>query len=236
MSRTGSTTPPIGGARDEPAAKRLAGLVARPTPARIGDITRYSAFVGIMRYALPITAVVILGLVVVWPLVSGQEEGFRVTYASISEVDGSLRMVNARYIGTDSKGRPFTVTAAEAIQDENDDERVTLKTIAGDMFVENGSWTAVSADEGLYQRTADVLDLKGNVSVYSDEGHELHTEEATLNLKDGTGMGDKPVQGQGPLGLLEGDRFTVSEGGSTLLISGNVKATIFPESKSEGKP
>lgn len=236
MSPGKSTSPPFGGGRDG-APKRLAGLIARRAPARAEEIARYSAFVLAMRYALPITAVFLLGLVVVWPLVSGRQDGFRVTYASISQVDGSLRMINARYMGTDTGGRPYTITAAEAIQDENDEERVTLKTIAGDTFLEGGSWTTVTANEGLYVRAANTLDLKGNVSVYSDKGHELHTEEATLNLNDGTGMGNRPVHGQGPLGLIEGDRFTVSEGGATLLLNGNVKATIFPQGEAgKNKP
>jgi len=229
---SGPVTPTTGlGSAPTIPPKRLAGLMARNAPATAGQITRYSAFVGIMRYALPAIAVVLLGLIVVWPLVSGRQDGFRVTYASISSIDGSLRMVNARYIGTDDKGQPYTVTAAEAIQEENNDERIFLKTIDGDMFIENGSWTAVSADHGLYERTANKLNLQGNVSVYSDEGHELHTEEANLDLQAGTAQGERPVQGQGPLGLIEGDRFQVTDGGATLLLSGNVKATVFPRSE-----
>ncbi|MGD9538271.1 MAG: LPS export ABC transporter periplasmic protein LptC [Alphaproteobacteria bacterium] len=215
------------------APERLAGFIAGRAAAPAARTGRYSAFVGVMRYALPLSAVLLLGLIVVWPLVSGREDGFRVTYSTSVQEDGSLKMLNARYIGTDDKGQPYTVTAVEAVPNAVDTTLVSLKTLAADMFVKDGSWLAMTANEGLYDRDASTLDLAGDVTLFSDEGHELHTESAHIEIAAGTADGDRPVAGQGPLGLIEGDAFRVTERGDNLFLFGNVKVTVFPKGANE---
>lgn len=214
---------------DRGPSKRLAGLVARRAGASAARIGRYSAFVGVMRYVLPLVAVLLLGLVVVWPLASGREDGFRVTYSARIQEDGSLKMLHARYIGTDNRSQPYTVTADEAVPSTVDASVITLKTLATDMFVENGSWLAMTAKEGLYNRNPATLDLAGAVTVFSDRGHELHTESAHVEINSGTAEGDQAVSGQGPLGLIDGTGFRVTDHGANIVFLGRVKVTIFPK-------
>ena len=57
-------------------AYRLSGLQAKSFEGAAGQTTGYSNFVGIMRYILPMGALILLGLVVAWPLFTGREEGF----------------------------------------------------------------------------------------------------------------------------------------------------------------
>lgn len=217
---------------DHGPSHRLAELIARQSTEGSTRLGRYSVFVGVMRFALPAIAVLLLGLVVIWPLVSGREEGFRVTYASLTEVDGSLKMIKARYIGTDGKGQPFTLTADEALQDKDDADLIRLKNIVADTFAKGGAWHAMTANGGIYRRLRETLDLEGAVSVYSDRGQELHTERAHIDMKAGTAHGDAPVLGQGPFGLIEGSSFEASERGTVVLLKGGVKATIYPKAKS----
>lgn len=209
--------------------KRLVGLVAGGAGKSAARIGRYSAFVSVMRYALPLIAVLLLGLVVVWPLVSGREEGFRVTYSARVQEDGSLKMLNARYIGTDGKSQPYAITADEAVPSTVDATVITLKNLTADMFVNGGSWVALTAQEGLYNRVPATLDLAGKVTVHSDEGHELHTESAHIEINAGTAEGDQAVSGQGPLGLIDGTGFRITERGATILVLGPVKVTVFPK-------
>ena len=50
--------------------------------------SRYSGFVGLMRYLLPAVAACLLGLVVGWPLVSDGGEGIRIPLATDAGIDG----------------------------------------------------------------------------------------------------------------------------------------------------
>ena len=63
----------------------------------VGRPSRYSGFVGLMRYLLPAMAAALLGLVVAWPLLSDGQEGIHVPLIEDPEVDGRLTMVNASY-------------------------------------------------------------------------------------------------------------------------------------------
>jgi lipopolysaccharide export system protein LptC len=224
-SQTGGTLPPGG-----PPPPRLAGLQAPSREGAAGRTVGYSNFVGFMRYALPLGALVLLGLVVIWPLATGREEGFRISFSDAPDLDGSLRMVNARYLGADNRNQPYTVTAAEANQPEPNSPLVTLKDISADVFMDDsrGQWLALTAHEGLYQRDERYLDLAGDVSIFSDQGHEFHTARAHVDLAARTADGDAPVEGQGPLGLLQAGNFFLDDNARSMLFGGGVKMTVFP--------
>ena len=229
--RYGGTQPP----RDL-GAPRLAGLQARTREGAAERSGSYSNFVGIMRYGLPLIALLLLSLVVIWPVVTGREEGFRISFSDAPDLDGSLRMVNARYLGADDRKQPYTVTAAEASQTEPSSPLVTLKEVSADVFLEDasGQWFALSAREGLYDRDQRFLDLIGDVTIFSDQGHEFHTERAHVDLAGRTADGDLPVQGQGPFGLLQAGNFHVDDGKETMFFGGGVTMKIFP-SRQYGK-
>lgn len=201
--------------------------------ASAGNPDSYSGFVGLMRYLLPAVALILLGLVVAWPLMTGREEGFRISFSEEAETDSTLKMVKARYMGTDANNRPFTIMAEEASQPDSDSPIVHLKAIEADIFVDQArsEWLAVTADEGLYQRDAKLLDLAGDVTVYSDTGHELHTTAAHVDLPAGTAEGDEPVSGQGPFGLLDANSFTVTDRGQVMTFGGRVQVTVFPDAR-----
>ena len=228
-SQTGGTLPPGG-----PPRSRLAGLQARSHEGAAGRTVGYSNFVGVMRYALPLGALLLLGLIVIWPLATGREEGFRISFSDAPDLDGSLRMVNARYLGVDNRNQPYAVTAAEASQPEPNSPLVTLKDISADVFMDDssGQWLALTAREGLYQRDARYLDLAGDVSIFSDRGHKFHTARAHVDLAARTADGDAPLDGQGPLGLLQAGNFFLDDNARIMLFGGGVKMTVFPGGRS----
>ncbi len=195
----------------------------------------YSSFVGFMRYAMPLSAVVLLSLVVVWPLMTGREEGFRIEFTDRDTIDATPRMINARYLGMDERNQPFTVTAAEAVQPDPDSQLIHLRDITADMFVENSQaeWLAVTANRGVYEQDTQLLDLRGAVSLFSDAGHEFHTESAHVDLNAGIAEGDEPIAGQGPFGLIDAGNFRLVENGETLYFGGTVKLVIFPGTSNE---
>ena len=222
-----------GGAPPGPTTGRTPRLASLQVRSRVGDAGRaggYSNFVGFMRYALPLGALLLLGLVVVWPLATGREEGFRISFTDAPDLDGSLRMVNARYLGVDNRNQPYTVTAAEATQSEPNSPLVTLKDISADVFTDSnsGQWVALTAREGLYQRETRQLDLAGDVAIYSDQGHEIHTARAHVDLGARTADSDAPLVGQGPFGLLQAGNFYLDDNAQAMFFGGGVKMTVFP--------
>ena len=200
-----------------------------------GGPSSYSGFVGLMRYLLPAVAACLLGLVVGWPLVSDGGEGIHIPLATDAGIDGRLTMLNASYQGTDAKNRPFAVRGKEAFQPESDSPIVHLSGVEADIFTDpaqNGV-LALSANEGLYQRDAESLDLAGDVTVRSDAGHEFVTTEAHIDLPAGVATGREPVSGKGPHGLLDAGNFALLERGEVMTFGGRVRVTLFPHALEE---
>ena len=216
----------VGGAR---AAGRLRHY--RAGGGSVGGPGSYSDFVGLMRYLLPTLAAALLGLVVAWPLISGGEEGFHVPLGEDAGIDGRLTMVNASYQGTDPKNRPFTIRGDEAFQTDSKSPIVYITGIGADLFVGGGKnrQLAMTAREGVYDRDSEFLDLSGDVTVRSDEGHEFHTASAHIDLPAGVARGDEPVSGTGPHGLLDAGNFALIERGKIMTFGGRVRMTVYPD-------
>jgi lipopolysaccharide export system protein LptC len=225
MSGIGGTTP-IGGASAK--RRRLAGLGPRHGGATIRVNARYTVFVALMRYALPLVALALFILVVVWPMLTGTEEGFRLTFATADQDEsGALMMTNARYVGVDNKDQSYTVTAELATQPAPDSNIIVLDRPQADIRLADGGWLALSAKHGVYYRDKDILDLEGEVNGFSDLGYEFRTESARIDLVKGEASGKQPVEGQGPLGVLAAQGFRVLGEGATFHFNGPVKLVVF---------
>ena len=216
-------------AEQENKRERLIAIDARDRAAitHIGE--GYSLFARLMRYALPIVAIVLLAIVVVWPLISGREDGFRLSFTPADPSDsGPLVMENARYIGIDSRNQSYTVIAEQAIQESAEADLIELVTPKADIILSDNGWLALTADRGNYFRSSEILDLAGRVNSFSDKGFEMRTEAARVELAQGRASGSLPVEGQGPLGVLDAVGFELIDGGAIIRFGGPVRLVIYP--------
>jgi lipopolysaccharide export system protein LptC len=210
-------TRPGAGARPEPPSP----------PPRAGD--RYSRFVVMMKITLPLIAAVLVGLVVVWPQFRDVREGFRIEIARLALSLGGQQVSNARFTGSDARGRPFTIIADSAVQAEGQPDQIRLEHPKADITMQNGAWIASSADTGRFFRTAQVLELSGGVSLFHDQGFEMHSASAQLDLKRGTAEGDERVDGHGPTGTISAAGFRVLDNGARVFFTGPAKLVLRPD-------
>ncbi len=200
------------------------------TAALAREAARHARFVGIMKLVLPLAAAALVAIVVTWPYVASRNEaGLRLTFAKRSEeANGLITMVNARYVGTDRKAQPFSITAERATQDPDAPERLEFSGIDADITLTEGAWLALRAERGRYDRERQRLELLGRVALFSDDGYELTTEDVTIDLEAGTASGDRPLSAQGPLGTVAAGGFRAQDGGKRLRFLGPVRMTLFP--------
>jgi len=185
------------------------------------SVERYSRFVSIMKVLLPALAFLLIVVVIIMPQLNDQLD------SQVSEdifLDGddpdTLSLVNARYFGTDRSGQRFSITASSAREVKGQEKQVKLDTPQADISLKDGTWLMVGADSGLYDRGNQVLNLKGQVSLFQDQGYEIHTDLATVFIQDGSGEGDKPVYTQGSFGQLESLGFKFKEKGKVFYFLG----------------
>jgi lipopolysaccharide export system protein LptC len=198
---------------------------ARPRGTML-DAARYTSFVTWMKRALPIAAMVLLAVVAIYAFQPRQQDRVAMTFERVNEVANDLAMIKPRLSGSDAKGNPFVITADRAIQQGRNSRKARLVNVDADMTLDNQRWLNAAAGSGLFDADAKTLVLDGGISVFSDNGYELHTKRAQFDLKKGFVHGEQPVTGQGPLGTMRADRFEVDKASQQIRLYGNVHTTI----------
>jgi lipopolysaccharide export system protein LptC len=188
---------------------------------------RYSRFVNVMKRALPITAAAIIAVVIVFSLLPRQSDKIQLAYERMGTIDNDLAMLKPRLTGSDRKGNPFVITADAAIQDPHNVRRATLKKVMADITIDKDRWLNTNAAQGLVDMDKGTLVLTGGISMFSDDGYELHTARANVDLRKGTFKGPGEVTGQGPAGSLRADTFEVDRNTNQLVLVGHVRMTVI---------
>ena len=192
----------------------------------------YSRFANYMRIALPLVAVAIVILVVAWPQIMEKPKKFSLSVSNATTTEaGTQQIVNARFTGTDSANRPYSVTADTASQVKNEPDMIDLAFPKADITLQNGAWLALSAETGLFNRKLQVLNLRGGVTLFHDMGYELRTPSADISMEQGMASGDQTVTGQGPIGTIQSAGFRILDNGTRVLFTGKSRLVIYPKGK-----
>ena len=192
--------------------------------------TRYSRTVNLLKYGLPVVALLVVLVVIGWPGVQKETEGFRLTFSSfVRDQDGAPGMLNARFVGADKEGRPFLITARSARQNQKKDGFVHLDDLQADLTLKNGVWLSLTARQGDYSSENRELLLASPVDIFSDAGYEFHAGDTVVNLEANEARSNQPVRGQGAFGNIEALAFVISERGNRIRFSGKVKLVMRPE-------
>ncbi|HTT97880.1 MAG TPA: LPS export ABC transporter periplasmic protein LptC [Rhizomicrobium sp.] len=187
------------------------------------DAIRYSQFVALMKRALPIAAAAILAAVIVYSLLPRQPEKITITAERMGTIDNDLAMIKPRLTGTDNQGNPFVITAEVAVQDPKHVHRGKMKGIEADTTTQDGHWMNATASQGFFDMDSGLLKLRNGVSIYSDNGDELHTASVDIDMKKGLFHGPGVVTGHGPFGTLRADRFDADRTKQLIHLIGHVQ-------------
>ncbi len=188
----------------------------------------YSRFVQLMKLFLPLVAVILIVMIVIWPHLTADSKRFSIGFSNIELSEAKdPSMINARYIGTDSDNQPFSVTADIAKQTEDETQSIVLELPKADLTLQDGSWIVLTAETGIYDRPTEYLELDGAVNLFHDSGYEMHTQSAGIDLAHGSAEGHTPVTGQGPFGRIESEGFRLIDKGKTIIFTGKTKAELY---------
>jgi hypothetical protein len=120
-------------------------------------------------------------------------------------------MTSPKLHGTDSDGNPFTVTADKATQNPKNLRQAALTNVEADLSLKDGQWLNATAPHGMLDADARQLWLSGAIAVFTDQGYEVHTDLAHIDLAKGIATGPHRVTGQGPQGTFVADRFRIEK-------------------------
>ena len=205
-------------------------LAAIAQPPRLSGKSPYSVFVGFMKILLPALAAGLILLVVVWPQLRQQEEGIGSSVGKLTPDQAqNLSMLNPRFDGVDEKNQPYRVTAEAATQISPESHLIDLALPKADITLKDGTWLALTAESGRYDRDGETLNLQGEVNLFHDNGFELRTESVRIDLSNGTAQGSQPVEGQGPSGTLQSEGLEILERGNHIIFTGRTRLVMYPD-------
>jgi lipopolysaccharide export system protein LptC len=187
---------------------------------------RYSMFVKFMKGALPLAALALGGVVLVYALQPRDAGRMAMTFERLGRVEGDLAMVKPRLTGVDNDGLPFVVTAARAIQEARGSNRVRLEDVAADMSLKDGTAFHVTAVKGVVDTKTHVLEVSGGMHLISENGYDAHTQSAVADLKAGTVHGEHGIQADGSFGRITAERFALNRDSRQLRFEGNVHMVL----------
>ena len=203
----------------------------RTPPAR----GRSSRLVGLLRYLLPATALCLIALVVLWPQLIGGAGGLIAPIFANAEIAGTevMLMRNPRYLGRTRDAEPYQLTAASAYVDPKRPSRIHLDRLAAELTPANKRDVSLVALRGMYNRSADKLELDGDIELTTSDGYRFETQSARIDLQSGQVIGEQPIQGFGPAGTLSADRFEIRDRGEVLRFEGRVRVILPPRQQNE---
>lgn len=203
---------------DEERRGLAVGTAPRRRPPTPGRIARRRWLIGLTKRLLPLVALGLLASIVLWPEFTRWADQARMRSGRLAAQMQSGVMTKAVYHGVDQRGRPYTVTAAEAR--EVSAQRVDLTRPKGDVTLESGRWLMVQSQRGTYMQHLGNLDLSGDVQLYRDDGTTMTTDSANIDLKAGAAAGSRMVHVEGPFGTLDAQGFTMTGRGNAIQFAG----------------
>ena len=181
-----------------------------------------------LKVSLTALAAVLIALLALWPQMRTSTERLTIAFADFDVRSDDLSMMNARYVGTDSNNRPFSITADAARQRVPGKGKLQLESPQADIHLPDGSWVMVTADKGDYNPDDRMLNVSGGIRLFHDSGYEFLSREANIDLERNVVWGSHHITGQGPFGEMEGEGFRFSKSGKTIVLIGKSRLKIYP--------
>lgn len=197
---------------------------------------RYSVFVRIMKGALPLTALG-LGILVLVYLLQPPPSRMQMAFQRLSKLADDLAMDNPRLSGSDENGQPFVISARRATPGGSGADRVDLQDIVADFSLKDGTGIHLTAAGGLVDAKSRVLNLSGGVHITAQNGYDAWTPSAVADLRRGTVQGEKGIVASGGFGHITAQRFAMNRDTRQFRFWGDIHMLLNPNDfqKQQGK-
>ena len=187
----------------------------------------HDRLVKILATALPMAVGVVAALMVVTPLSPRGEVSFLLDRKKVEVIDERLRADKALYRGQDDEGRPFSLTAGEAVQRSSAEGIVRLKELAARLLLPEGP-AQVAAPAGDYDLRTDRVQIPGTVRFSAADGYAMRLDGVVVDLPARTVVGAGGVSGTVPAGSFSADRLEVDLAARTVSLIGNARLRMVP--------
>ncbi len=183
--------------------------------------------VSLLAKVLPMGIGVIAALMIVTPLSPRGEVSFLLDRNKVQVINERLSVDNAMYRGADAKGRPFSLTAGEAVQRSGKEGIVRMKDLVARILLDGGP-ASLRADAGQYDIRDEVVSVPGTVVVTAADGYRMRATGVTVDIPDKRLVGSGGVSGAVPAGTFSANRLEANLEARTVTLAGNARLHMVP--------
>lgn len=187
----------------------------------------HDRLVGFLARALPMGVGVITALMIITPLSPRGEVSFLLDRNAVSVIEERLSVDNAMYRGRDDLGRPFSITAGEAVQRSSAEGKVRMRSLMAQLLLEDGP-AQLTADSGTYDIEAEVVSVDGELRMRTADGYAMTARGVSFDLERRTVRGAGGVEGAVPAGTFSADTMRGDLDARTISLQGNARLRMVP--------
>ena len=187
----------------------------------------HDRMVQFLARALPMAVGVVAALMVITPLSPRGEVSFLLDRNKVAMIDQRLAVSNAMYRGEDDNGRPFSLTAGEAVQRSSSEGIVRMRDLMAQILLSDGP-ARISAESGAYDIDREVVSINGALRMTTADGYEFVARGVSVDLPARTMVGSEGVEGAVPAGTFSADRITADLDARVISLQGNARLTMQP--------
>ena len=187
----------------------------------------HDKLVHFLARALPMGVGVVAALMLITPLSPRGEISFLLDRNEVAVIQERLRVDNALYRGQDAQGRPFSLTADEAVQRSSAEGIVRMSDIVARLLMAEGP-ARISADGGQYDIDAERIDVTGTMRMEAADGYRMRATGVSVDLASKTVTGAGGVEGAVPAGTFRADRLEADLAARTVTLLGNARLRMEP--------
>lgn len=187
----------------------------------------HDSLVRFLGAALPIGVGVVAALMVITPLSPRGEVSFLLDRDEVAQIDERLRVSNALYRGTDNQGRPFSLTADEAVQVSSREGIVRLRDVVARILLNEGPGQLI-ARGGAYALESEILTVDGPLQVTAADGYRIVASGVAIDLANKRLTGTDGVEGAIPAGTFSADRLEADLEARIVALDGHARLRMVP--------
>jgi lipopolysaccharide export system protein LptC len=181
----------------------------------------------LLAIGLPALIGAIAAAMLIAPLGPRGEVSFLLDRNKVATAADRLRVDNAMYRGRDDKGRPFSLTAGEAVQRSAAVPIVQLADLTARMQLTEGP-AVLLAPAGSYNIEDQLVAVDGMVRFATSDGYRMNVRNVSIDLPRRLVVGAGGVSGAIPAGSFSANTIRADLDGRVLTLAGNARLRMVP--------
>lgn len=187
----------------------------------------HDKLVRFLSRALPAAIGAVAAVMILVPLAPRGEISFLLDRNKVAVTPERIHVDKAMYRGEDNEGRPFELTAGNAVQPSVTAPIMEMTDLIARIQLKDGP-AEIAAPGGNYNFDTSQVAVPGPVNFSAADGYRMITQNVAIDLKTRRIAGAGGVSGLVPAGTFAADRIVGDLGERTITLQGNARLNMTP--------